>query len=217
VATVHSVGLRWQSLILSPQRQAWMSPPEVPDDPRFRWWLKLREVPSAWIAREGETERFLYYDGPTTARSPLVATLEGDNLALSPCDVFNESGRTSRDYFPDKQKSCLLVDSREMPVQGCAFRPVSVLGGRHVMALKDQTWFSGDDVERALLEMLLQQGLNGAEAAGLLDSWRERFFQSPGQRLLTLLTRSEYDRMCPLKVRPEPTEIVRVGIVLREF
>ena len=64
---------------------------------------------------------------------------------------------------------------------------------------------------------LQRQGLTNDEAAGLLEAWRERFFQSPGRRLLTLLTREEYNRLCLLTIRPPATETVRVGIVLREF
>ena len=31
------------------------------------------------------------------------------------------------------------------------------------------------------------------------------------------LLRSDYDRLCPLTVRPQPTEIVRLGLLLTEF
>jgi hypothetical protein len=217
-ADVTAVGLRWQSLILSPERAAWMQLPAVPDDPKFRWWDDLREVPSAWVTSRGETERFLYYDGPTMARTPLKATLDGATLRLMAKDVFDSTSVTSR-QFPDPfdRKSCLFIDTQQSPPRAFAFRPVEMFGLEEKLPLADQTWVRGDEIEPAFLELLLQQGLTKEEAAGLLDSWRERFFQTRGQRLLTLLTPAEYDRMCPLKVRPPATETVRVGVVLREF
>lgn len=211
---VTAVGLRWQSLIVSPERQAWMSPPEVPDSPKFRWWSKLRDVPSAWITREGETERFLYYDGPTTARSPLKAWLEGARLTLLPEDAL-EKVKPSLRGFSGEPQTCLFIDARSTRTRAHAFAPPE--GVQQVLALGDVDWLPGDKIEPTFRAMLLAQGLTNEEAAGLLDSWHERFFQAPGQRLLTLLTPAEYDRMCPLKVRPPATEMVRVGIVLREF
>jgi hypothetical protein len=31
------------------------------------------------------------------------------------------------------------------------------------------------------------------------------------------MSRQDYDNACPMQIRPEPTEIVRVGIVWTEF
>src|SRR5262249_21569289 len=35
---IQSIGCRWQSLIVSPQRLAWMHPPEVGSEAKFQWW-----------------------------------------------------------------------------------------------------------------------------------------------------------------------------------
>ena len=62
---ITDLGLRWQSLIISPNRQSWMTPPSIEDRQRYGWWERLRTVPSSWLSSQGESERFLYYDGPT--------------------------------------------------------------------------------------------------------------------------------------------------------
>ena len=66
-STAHpdAMGLRWQSLIVTPEREAWANVPEVPGDSKFDWWRALRDVPGSWVTSQDETERFLYYDGPT--------------------------------------------------------------------------------------------------------------------------------------------------------
>lgn len=51
----------------------------------------------------------------------------------------------------------------------------------------------------------------------MLDAWRPQFFWTKGKRFVLLLRADEYDAMCPLQVRPKPTELARVGLVLTEF
>lgn len=75
-ALIGDLGLRWQSAIVSPNRLPWMVIPAVPPDPRFAWWTRVRDVPSDWVTNRGETERFIYYDGPTRAAVPLAVSLE---------------------------------------------------------------------------------------------------------------------------------------------
>jgi hypothetical protein len=41
--------------------------------------------------------------------------------------------------------------------------------------------------------------------------------KSDGTRLLLIMSRQDYDRLCPIEIRPKPTEMARVGIVLTEF
>ena len=61
------------------------------------------------------------------------------------------------------------------------------------------------------------RGLTPSEAAGLVDCWRPAFFENPGHRALVFLTREEYDRACPMVIRPTPTETARVGLLWTEF
>ena len=54
--------------------------PELANDPRFAWWNRLRKVNSSWLSNRGESERFLYYDGPTNLTSPYRFFLNEDKL-----------------------------------------------------------------------------------------------------------------------------------------
>lgn len=219
---ITSLGLVWQSLIVAPSQEPWMTLAEVPAANDYRWWSGLRDVPSSWVTSQGETERFLYYDGPTLAKPPLTARLQDGELKLKTQDMLQIHFRNG-DPQPEpaqnrpRDRDCLYVDVATGQPRAIRFQLSSKAGVEDARKLADQTWLTGDRVEQALLDILLRRGLTKAEANGLIVSWREKFFQTPGWRLLTFLTPAEYDRMCPLEIRPETTEQVRVGIVLTEF
>ena len=64
-------GVCWQSLIVSPKRLGWMKPAEVGEGRGYAWWKGLREVDCSWVSHREESERFVYYDGPTALRCPV--------------------------------------------------------------------------------------------------------------------------------------------------
>ena len=72
-------------------------------------------------------------------------------------------------------------------------------------------------VTKRFLAMLTEYGLTAEEAAGLVDVWKRQFFETDGKRLLVILPAWDYDALCPLSVRPAPTELVRLAIVLTEL
>jgi hypothetical protein len=98
------IGLRWQSLIVLPTRAPWMTEPAIPADPKFKWWTALRDVPSSYVSSRDESERFLYYDGPTRARPPVIATFPGRAIHFAPGTALELNpeaiGRTSQDPNP---------------------------------------------------------------------------------------------------------------------
>lgn len=222
---IRSIGLRWQSLIVSPAREAWMTPPEVPKIDRYRWWRLLREVPSSWVVSQGETERFLYYDGPTKARSPVVAHLRPTELTVSSQTMFGEprdpdweiwrkAGEIGRPYA---ERNCLFIVSTGAQARAFHFPIASGPEVIPAMRLAEQKWRHGEDAEEALRKIVRDRGLSAEETEGLLSAWRDRLFDAPGQRLVTILAPEDYSRLCPLEIRPPATETARVGLILKEF
>ena len=65
--------------------------------------------------------------------------------------------------------------------------------------------------------MLTEYGLTADEASGLADVWKRQFWETPGKRLLVVLSAKDYDAMCPLHIRPKPTALVRLGVLLTEL
>jgi hypothetical protein len=218
-------------VIVTPTKLDWMNPPEVGDDARFAWWKRLRDVPSSWVGSRGEAERFLYYDGPTLAPTPVDAKLAGNELTIT-LALPEETYGNPFPYRQDVPRRAILIRHRAGQLSGqtidlaALHRPQTST----VTQSLGQDNLHGDEVIskfRQLLtltqtitafgEIAFETELTEAEANGLIDAWRNQFFQTDGTRLLTFLWRQEYDAMCPIQIRPSPTELARVGIILTEF
>ena len=225
VTNIFGLGLRWQSVIASPERLPWMAPPAVPADPMFAWWERLRHVDGcAWVGSRGEAERFLYYDGPTAAVAPIGVTLKGDRLRFQ-----RQPGTADARGLPFVPLATPAVSGRRPGLfirveQGRA--GASVIGdvtpesggGVRVVDADGCPKRAGEPaVAATLARMLAGAGLSDAEAAGLVDCWRPQLFRTDGRRFLLLMTAGDYDALCPIRVDPPPTQMVRVGLVLTEF
>jgi hypothetical protein len=226
-ASIYNLGLQWQSVIVSPACLTWMKLPAVPGNAKFRWWQSLRNVPSSWVSSRGESERFLYYDGPTRSHVPLSVSLSPSGKMLS-----------FRSLPPEK----LAYGVREQmfedfkPVPGAATGRVpthegifialrsGVLRGKRVeifpygsVELESKLPLEGDQVVSEVRRMLTSYGLTAPEAEGLIAAWTPQFFRTEGRRFILRMSPEEYARQCPLEVRPAPTEVVRLGLILTEF
>jgi len=67
------------------------------------------------------------------------------------------------------------------------------------------------------VQKIRETGLTESEAGGMMASWEKEWFERDGSRVLIFLFREDYDELCPIRVRPKPTELVRVGVVWVEF
>ena len=203
------VGFRWQTLFVSPKKLDWMTLESV-TEPKYQWWNRLREVPSSWVSNRGESERFLYYDGPTENPSPVAVTLENEKLVVI-------IPRGAADYTGSNDRTLLFINVAGENITG---KRISHSFGKSPSPQRfsvEELPIKGQAVENELLEILIELGLNIEEAKGLIDCWRKQFFETDGQRVLTILDTKEYDRLCPIMISPAPTEISRVGIVLSEL
>jgi hypothetical protein len=216
------LGLRWQSVIVSPAKLTWMAPPAVGAEGKFAWWSRLREVECSWVSSRGEGERFLYYDGPTMAAAPVVPRVERDGRLRFAVRDYYEPGVPGIRAAAARRQG-LLVEVAPGAGAGGAAR---VRAGAVAVVDKDAApaveAVLGREVgagaaERLLRDALVERGLTPSEAGGLLDCWWAEFFESPGLRFLTLISPEDYEEACPLTVRPAPTERVRVGVVFTEL
>jgi hypothetical protein len=221
---IDSLGVRWQSLIVSPQELPWMLPPDCGTDKRYAWWKALRQVPSSWVSSRGEADRFLYYDGPTLASPPAVITLNNNFVQIQGLGVPDDGPRSrrSKSLKPMKQQTLRDYSRREglyiEVVNGRASaKRLRIAGVVASINLAGQVAYMGIAAEDCFREMLVQAGLTDPEAGGMVTSWKHQFFETEGKRFLLLMSAADYDSLCPIEIKPPPTQVVRVGIVLTEF
>lgn len=196
--TVGGIGVLWQSIIISPKKLDWMKPAEVTADSRFAWWKRLRDVDCSWISSRGEDERFLYYDGPTHRSTSVHVAIADRKLTIAGLGQ-NRPGLYI-EVTPKGVSTRWIDDTAPLlsfPLAGLA-KPT----------------FKADE---ELVQILQKRGLTPSEAAGLVDCWKPAFFERPGRRFLTFMTPEDYDAACPMKIRPEPSDKVRVGIIWTEL
>jgi hypothetical protein len=223
-AYVFDLGLRWQSLIICPEHRAWMEAPKVPDDPRFRWWSRLRDVPSSWVASRGEAERFLYYDGPTRLPVPVAVSVTDSGHRLAFKALFEDAYAPWPDLYPKHPFEPLSATSpANLPAREGLYIEVrsGAIRGQHMTVADAPAALDlplhGDAVVQQFRTMLTAYGLTGPEAEGLIAAWSPQFFHTEGRRFLLRMSPADYDWQCPIQVRPRPTALVRLGLVLTEF
>ena len=220
--TLSAVGLRWQSLIVTPEKLDHLQLPTVSADPKYDWWKRLRQVESSYIANKNETEKFLYYDGPTLAKSPLKFQLtDKDTLELTHQPIFDNTYEFNVDKKRDlpPSRSAFFVRVTADSVTGHRFEANEKLQAikKETLSLLDSNVLAEDKLRAGIMDQILEAGLNKSEANGLMDCWAEQWFETPGERVIFLLTREEYNKMCPITIRPRPTNFQRVGLVFTEL
>jgi hypothetical protein len=199
---ITSWGIHWQSAIVTPTKQPWMKEPLVGDDPKHGWWRRLREVDCSWIGSRGESERFLYYDGPTRLKLAFTPTFDGTVLRWPAVQPGPEEQTLPR-IWPPPNEEPLRKGRRPKPDDpwwAMAVRVSGDKGGRVECALvvpgvevdpfdrSDHEVADGASAGEAILrQAVIARGLNDTESAGLVDLWREAFFSRPGTRVLLMM------------------------------
>lgn len=217
---IAGLGLHWQSAVVSPTKLPWMELPKVESDPKFQWWKDLRDVECSWVSSLNESERFIYYDGPTQAKSPIDLSYSQERIEVSEQSIFQPSlvksltrQNKAAKEIKDHQRDGFFIRVDESGTFGALVS----LKGEQVIDLKELELSGVGDLKASMLDRLKTAGLNAQEANALIKCWTPAFFEAPGQRVVFLLHKSEYDLMCPMSLRPAPTELARVGLVLTEL
>jgi len=157
-------------------------------------YYAARETDSAELRSGDENEKVLFYRGMGNFEVPVEAVaqvngavLRNKGVAAIPLAILfeNQSGR---------------------------------IGYRIVRNLKDSVSLHAPDLDASfdslrseLTASLEQAGLYPKEAAAMIETWRDSWFE-PGMRVIYLMPRSTVDQVLPLRVTPAPKETTRVFV-----
>jgi hypothetical protein len=182
----HSID--WTNLSIMPGTQ-----PQLPVTKGASRYFAARATDSTPLQAGDESEKFLFYRGMADFKTPLEPVIEGNGVELYnnsaapiPLAILfeNQKGRVGYRIARNVTDSSLL-DAPELNA-------------------------SLDRLRGELTTALVQAGLYPKEAAAMVETWQDSWFEE-GMRIIYLMPRTSVDAVLPLKVTPVK-EIQRVFV-----
>lgn len=203
-------GARWAHVNIL--RKTPQAADDLPMDSSGSHYFAARETDANPLRIDGssttnappERERFLFYRGVGNFETPLRVSagedgfIEVENTGKEPLsdlyviNLHNGSGHfTYVDLLsPGQQRKLPAGNPENLP------------------SLKELT----ADLEAHMERSLVNHGLYAREAAAMVHTWRDSWFEEDGVRVLYILPRAWTDRTLPLRLAPEPRELTRVMV-----
>jgi hypothetical protein len=157
-------------------------------------YYAARETDSAPLQSGNENEKVLFYRGMGNFKVPLEPTAVGNGIFL-------------RNIGAETIPLAILFENQD-----------GRIGYRVVRDLKNSTELyapdpnaSFDSLRSDLTAALEQSGLYPKEAAAMIETWRDSWFEQ-GMRVIYLMPRAAVDKVLPLRVTPAPRETQRVFV-----
>ena len=159
-------------------------------------YYAARKTDASPLEVDGEREKFLFYRGIGNFPLPLTAALSADGQVV----VSATNGQPVGDVmlFENTAGTAGYQALRSAKPTVTLERPA---------APRVPT----PSVHSALERMLVAQGLYQKEAAAMVDTWRDSWFEE-GLRLFYIVPRSAVDELLPLEITPAPASVARVFV-----
>lgn len=181
--------IEWRQATVAPG-----GPDDFPMDASPSHYYAARLTDAAPLAVGGQHEKFLFYRGVGRFAPPITAIVGGGGTV--------RIGNRATDPIPD----ALLFDQHD------GSTTVQRQHGIAADAVFDAP-LPADiaPVKGEIEQMLVANGLYPSEAAAMVATWGDSWFEE-GTRLLYVLPRSAVDAILPLDVAPAPASTVRVFV-----
>jgi len=182
--------IRWSNVEIAPGAKE-----AFPTEPDNSHYYAARQTDAAPVTVANQHEKFLFYRGvasfsvpvkATVARDGSIAVAQGTDQPIDTFVLFERRGTSFGYRIVSTDRSALTIQ-----------RPA--LTG------------TVDSLTEDLRRMLTERGLYPREAAAMVDTWRDSWFDE-GARLFYLLPQAMVDRILPLDVDPKPSSITRVFV-----
>jgi hypothetical protein len=168
--------------------------PALPATKGASRYFAARATDSAPLQAGDENEKFLFYRGMANFEVPLRPVIEGNGVRLQ------NSGA-------ERIPLAILFENQK-----------GRMGYRIARDLKDSAQLYAPDLNasfetlrRDLIAALEQVGLYPKEAAAMVETWRDSWFEE-GMRMIYLMPRATVDKVLPLRMTPAPKETERVFV-----
>ncbi len=165
--------------------------------PRGHFFKHLRDASrSTFLASNGESERFIFYDGPsevvrvTARRDATHVRIQAPEGAVE--TVFVVANGRYQTVVASPQASLSLADLART--------------GKRTRGL-----------ERELSAVLAARGLTRAEVRSLVRTWQDELVNADALHVISLVSPAAYEAALPMTIVPQPSEVVRVGVVIERL
>ena len=157
-------------------------------------YYAARNTEAMSVESGGEHEKLLFYRGVGRFDIPVQPALTA-------------TGVTIRNTGSAPLPLAMVFENRGGKIGYTALRDVS---GSNTVEFTQLRGSLGE-VRNALEAALIQSGLYPLEAAAMLETWRDSWFE-PGVRVFYVLPQASVDQVLPLSVRPQPAQTVRAFV-----
>ncbi len=164
-------------------------------DSQASHYYAARATDAAPLQAGGQQEKFLFYRGLGSFPIPVAATFDNDGNVLLKQNGLGEVN------------TVILFERRA----GHAGYRVVHAEGRDVTIPRPELTATMGALHRELHDVLIGQGLYAREAAAMIDTWRDSWFEE-GARLFYLVPRASVDAVLPLRIEPRPDSVARVFV-----
>jgi len=158
-------------------------------------YYAARKTDASPIEVAGQREKFLFYRGVGNFTVPLSARLSGDGQVTAA----SSNARSVGDI--------MLFENKGGTIK---FRALQSKEPSVTLALPSSA-ASMDAVRVSLAAALVQRGLYDKEAAAMIETWRDSWFEE-GQRLFYIVDRRDVDEILPLDITPAPAAVARAFV-----
>ncbi len=179
--------INWGSFTVTPGATA-----NFPVEKAESHYYPARETDAAPIKLGAEHEKFLFYRGVGNFDLPIIAKLAGNQV-------------TVKNVGREELASVVVFENRGGRI---GWQLLNSLKGETTVA-RPELGQTIDSLRCDLEKYLTAQGLYEKEAAAMVKTWRDSWFEE-GLRVFYIVPRRATDAILPITIKPEPTELVRV-------
>jgi hypothetical protein len=188
-AEVRGGRVSWSNVRIAPGNAA-----AFPVEEGTSHYYLARDTAATPLQVGSDTERFLFYRGVGSFPLPVAA-------------IANANGDVTVDVTNAQIGKVVLFENHG----GVAGYRIVDLEGRTTMVRRPSPGASLSPLIAELEQLLITRGLFPKEAAAMVATWRESWFEE-GTRLLYTMPPQAVDAILPLRINPRPADVVRVFV-----
>jgi hypothetical protein len=186
----HVSTIAWPHVRIAPSLQA-----ALPADIAESHYYRARSTDSAPLIAHGQAEKFLFYRGVADFDVPIAAEpLPNGRVRI-------------RNLGAEPIPGVILFENRDGAL---GYRMLGRVSGDATVAAPALTSSFGR-LRTELEQLLVSAGLYRKEAAAMVDTWRDSWFEE-GTRVFYIVPPARTEAILPLTISPEPTRVVRVFV-----